>query len=105
ILIVASHYKSKYELYAHINIARSIDINENTIINIINGIKSLDLSESENIIYDVTSSLLSCEILSDELYTLLLHNFGKDGVNEIFHLIGVYSLISILLNGYNVAVP
>ncbi len=43
--------------------------------------------------------------LGDTAYQEAIRVFGDAGTAELFYLIGCYSMISILLSGYDVPVP
>jgi 4-carboxymuconolactone decarboxylase len=43
--------------------------------------------------------------LPEPLYRLAVDAFGQHGTNEMIYLVGLYSLVSMTLNGFNVPVP
>jgi 4-carboxymuconolactone decarboxylase len=43
--------------------------------------------------------------LPEPLYRLAVDTFGQHGTNEMIYLVGLYSLVSMTLNGFNVPVP
>jgi hypothetical protein len=43
--------------------------------------------------------------LPEPLYPLAVGTFGQHGTNELIYLVGLYSLVSTTLNGFNVPVP
>ena len=55
--------------------------------------------------YDATSALLRGAQLPESTYQAALVAFGEQGVAELLFLTGFYCLISVLLNGYDIAVP
>jgi 4-carboxymuconolactone decarboxylase len=44
-------------------------------------------------------------VLPEPLYRLGVSTFGQHGMNELIYLIGLYALVSVTLNGFNVPVP
>ena len=43
--------------------------------------------------------------LPEPLYRLAVTTFGQPGANELIYLVGLYALVSVTLNGFNVPVP
>ena len=43
--------------------------------------------------------------MPEPLYSLSVKTFGQHGANELIYLVGLYSLVSTTLNGFNVPVP
>jgi 4-carboxymuconolactone decarboxylase len=53
----------------------------------------------------VASALVSGSVLPELVYRQARATFGKDGVAELIYLIGLYCLVSVTLNGFDVPVP
>lgn len=68
-------------------------------------LKPDDLSEQESVAYDVAFALSRGGVLPEPLYRLGVSTFGQHGMNELIYLIGLYALVSVTLNGFNVPVP
>ncbi len=68
-------------------------------------LKPDDLSPEESIAFDVAYKLVRGGTLPEPLYRLAVSTFGQHGANEMFYLVGLYSLVSTTLNAYNVPVP
>ena len=69
-------------------------------------LKPNDLSKEENVAFDVPTSW--CEVApcpNRFTYRLAVGTFGQHGTNELVYLVGLYSLVSTTLNGFNVPVP
>jgi 4-carboxymuconolactone decarboxylase len=64
-----------------------------------------DLTREEGIAYDVASALLHHGTLPELNYWQALEEFGQHGAAELIYLVGLYCLVSITLNGFNVPVP
>jgi hypothetical protein len=68
-------------------------------------LKPTDLSIQENVAFDVAYKLVRGGTLPEPLYQLAVDTFGQHGANELIYLVGLYSLVSTTLNGFNVPVP
>jgi 4-carboxymuconolactone decarboxylase len=44
-------------------------------------------------------------VLPEPCWQLALKTFGEKGAMELVYLVGLYSLVSMTLNGFNVPVP
>jgi hypothetical protein len=54
--------------------------------------------------YDFAYALAHGGVLPEPIYTGV-KTFGQHGANELIYLVGLYAMVSITLNGYNVPVP
>jgi 4-carboxymuconolactone decarboxylase len=52
-----------------------------------------------------TISLVNGGVLPEPAYRLAVQTFGQEGTNELIFLIGLYCMVSMTLNGFNVPVP
>jgi 4-carboxymuconolactone decarboxylase len=68
-------------------------------------LKPNDLAPDENVAFDVAYALVRGGTLPEPLYQLAVATFGQHDTNEVVYLIGLYSLVSTTLNGFNVPVP
>ncbi len=105
ILVTGARLHSRYELYAHERVAAGAGLSEAKIATIASGQRPMDLSEEEGIAYDVAAVLSAGGQLGDTAYRAAVRAFGDAGTAELLYLIGCYSMISVLLNGYDVPVP
>jgi hypothetical protein len=105
ILVVGAHFKSAYEIYAHIAVAEREGMKEQRLATLVAGVKPDDFSLDESLAYDVTYALVNGGILPEPLYRLAVERFGQHGTNELIYLVGLYCLVSMTLNGFNVPVP
>ncbi len=44
-------------------------------------------------------------MLPEPCYRLAVETFGQHGANELIYLVGLYALVSMTLNGFNVPLP
>ncbi len=105
ILVTGAQLHSRYELYAHERVAASAGLSPAKIATIASGERPADLTAEEAVAYDTASILSRGGQLGDTAYQAAIQTFGDAGTAELFYLIGCYSLISVLLNGYDVPVP
>jgi 4-carboxymuconolactone decarboxylase len=105
ILVVGARFDAAYELYAHIAVAEHDGMTEERIGTMVGDLKPNDLSPEESIAFDVAYKLVRGGTLPEPLYRLAVGAFGQHGANELFYLVGLYSLVSTTLNAYNVPVP
>jgi alkylhydroperoxidase family enzyme len=105
ILVTGAHFHSAYEVYAHVIVAEARGLPDEKIATIVAGQRPADLTREEGMAYDVASALVSGSILPDLLYRQSAAMFGEDGAAELINLVGLYCLVSITLNGFDVPVP
>jgi 4-carboxymuconolactone decarboxylase len=103
ILVTGTHFHSGYELYAHVLIAEARGLPDSKIATIVAGQRPVDLTREEVVAYDVASALVSGSVLPELVYRQAMATFGKDGVAELIYLIGLYCLVSVTLNGFDVS--
>jgi alkylhydroperoxidase family enzyme len=105
ILVVGARFKAAYEIYAHIAVAEHEGMPEARLATLVGDLKPGDLSSEESLAFDVAYALVRGSVLPEPLYRLAVQTFGQHGANELIYLVGLYSLVSVTLNGFNVPVP
>lgn len=105
ILVVGADFDAAYEIYAHVAMAEADGMSEDRIQTLIAGEKPADLSPEEEIAYDVAFTLVGGGVLPQELYDAAVAAFGPKGSYELITLTGLYCLVSVMLNGFDVPVP
>lgn len=105
ILVVGARYDAAYEIYAHIAVAEREGMKPERLAALAAEQKPVDLTADENAAYDVAYKLVRGGVLPEPLYRLAVDTFGQHGANELIYLVGLYSLVSTTLNGFNVPVP
>ncbi|MEJ0044992.1 MAG: 4-carboxymuconolactone decarboxylase [Rhodospirillales bacterium] len=105
ILVTGSHFRSAYELYAHVNVAENRGLSDEKLATIVAGQRPADLTREESIAYDFASALVSGGVLPELTYRAAVQQFGQAGAAELSYLIGLYCLVSITLNTFDVPVP
>jgi 4-carboxymuconolactone decarboxylase len=105
ILVTGAHFHSAYELYAHVLIAEARGLPDEKIATIVAGQRPADLSREEGVAYDVASALVSGSVLPELVYRQAVATFSEDETAELVYLVGLYCLVSVTLNGFDVPVP
>ena len=105
ILVVGAQFDAAYEMYAHIAVAEHEGMKPERLATLVAGLKPTDLAADESVAFDVAYKLVRGGTLPEPLYRLSIATFGQHGTNELIYLVGLYSLVSTTLNGFNVPVP
>jgi alkylhydroperoxidase family enzyme len=105
ILVVGARFDAAYEIYAHIAVAERDGMALERLATLVADIKPTDFSPEESVAYDVAYALARGSVLPEPLYRLAVKTFGQHGANELIYLVGLYSLVSTTLNGFNVPAP
>ena len=105
VMTVASHWTASYAWAAHEETAKSVGLSADAI-EAIRTKKKPNLANPEDaMIHDAVKSLLENRKLSDEAYQGLLTQFGLEKTIEIITIAGIYSMISTVLNGFEIPTP
>ena len=105
ILVVGARFDAAYEIYAHVAVAEHEGMRHDRLATLVADLKPADLLEEEAVAFDVAYKLVRGGTLPEPLYRLAVDTFGQQGTNEMIYLVGLYSLVSMTLNGFNVPVP
>jgi 4-carboxymuconolactone decarboxylase len=105
ILVTGTTFHAAYELYAHVIAAERRGLSDDKLATIVAGQRPADLTHEEGVAYDVTAALLHHGTLPELNYRQAVKEFGEHGAAELIYLVGLYCLVSITLNGFNVPVP
>ena len=105
ILVVGARFDAAYEIYAHIAVAEKEGMKPDRLATLVADVKPVDFSPEESVAYDFAYALVRGGVLPEPIYRLAVTTFGQHGTNELIYLVGLYSLVSTTLNGFNVPVP
>jgi len=105
ILVVGARFDAAYEIYAHIAVAEHEGMRPERLATLVADLKPSDLSADESVAFDVAYKLVRGGVLPEPLYRLAVATFGQHATNEMIYLVGLYSMVSTTLNGFNVPVP
>ncbi len=105
ILVTGAHFRAAYELYAHVIAAEQRGLDDDTIATIVAGQRPPGLTREQAVAYDVASVLVRGGVLPELSYRQAVGAFGPHGAAELIYLVGLYCLVSVTLNGFDVPVP
>ena len=105
ILVTGAKFRAGYELYAHVLMAELRGLSDAKISTIVAGQRPADLDEDEGAAYDAAFALVNGGVLPELVYRKTVERFGEAGAGELIYLVGLYCLVSVTLNGFDVPVP
>ena len=105
ILVVGARFDAAYEIYAHIAVAERAKMSPERLATLVADLKPTDLAKDESIAFDLAYALCRGGTLPEPIYRLAIDMFGQHGTNEMIYLVGLYSMVSTTLNGFNIPVP
>ena len=105
ILVTGAKFHSAYELYAHVLAAEQKGLSDDKLSTIVAGQRPPDLTKEEAVAFDVASALVQQGVLPELTYRQAVAAFGTHGAAELIYLVGLYCLVSVTLNGFDVPVP
>jgi 4-carboxymuconolactone decarboxylase len=103
ILVTGAHFRSAYELYAHVIVAEHRGLSDEKLATIVAGQRLVDLTREEAIAYDFASALVNGGVLPELTYCCPA--IWAHGAAELSYLVGLYCLVSVTLNTFDVPVP
>ncbi len=105
ILSVGAVWAAKYELYAHIAVARKAGLEEQAIQALADGRTPEGLTVEEDIAHRFTRQLTLEHRVGADLYQQARQQFGEAGLVNMVYLIGAYLFTCALLNAFEIPVP
>jgi len=105
ILVTGAHFRAAYALYAHVIVAEDRGLCDKKLATIVAGQRPTDLTREEAVAYDVTSALVGGGVLPDLTYRAAVATFDAHGAAELMQLVGLYCMVSVTLNAFDVPVP
>ncbi len=72
---------------------------------IVAGQRPNDLTREEAVAYDLAAALVAGGVLPELTYAQAIKQFGEAGTAEFISLVGLYCMVSVTLNGFDVPVP
>lgn len=105
ILVIGAHWRTDYEWFAHAPIARAQGHSEAVIEHIAAGeIPALE-DPLDRAVHDFVRELLRSRQVGDETFARVEALLGKVGALDLAALVGYYTLLAMVLNTFQVAVP
>jgi 4-carboxymuconolactone decarboxylase len=98
ILLMARHWTSQYEWYAHKRIALEAGLKPEIVDAIAGGKRPAAMQDDERVLYEFETELLETKQVSDAAFRSAVGAFGERGVVDVIGLMGYYSLVSMALN-------
>lgn len=105
ILTVGAAFGARFEIYAHEIMAAAFGLSPDVIAALAAGSRPHGLTGQQTVAHDIAHSLVNGRIVPTSTYKHAVHLLGRDGVAELFFLIGGYSLIATILNGFDIPAP
>jgi 4-carboxymuconolactone decarboxylase len=105
ISIVAQHWQADYEWYAHAALALKQGLSEEVMEAIGSGWRPVFAQESDEIVYDYVSRLLTDGRVSDVMFQRARALLGEAGIVDLTGLVGYYTLLALTINAFEVPVP
>jgi 4-carboxymuconolactone decarboxylase len=104
ILLVAVHWDSDFEWYAHAAVARSSGLEDAQL----NSLRERDFSPYDGVelvVAQTVQALVSEGDLDDEQYAAVLEAVGEPGLFELLTLVGYYATLALQLRVFRVSLP
>ena len=105
ILVVAAHWQSPFEQYAHEAVARQCGMSEAEIMALRQGDPLTLADPHEQAVHDVVRALVAEQDLDDATYAAARDLLGEATLVEITTLVGYYALLALQLRVFRVGVP
>lgn len=105
ILTVGSAFGARFELYAHEIMAAAFGLSSSVIATLAAGGHPYGLTEAQDIAHTIARTLVSGRVVPDVTYKQAVQVLGQGGAAELFFLVGGYSLIAMVLNGFDMPAP
>ena len=105
IIICARYWTAHYEWYAHASLARKGGLSDHVIDAIAAKERPETMQDDEAALYDFCTELHHDKNVSEATYQRTLSLFGERGVVDLIGISGYYTLVSMTLNVFEVALP
>jgi 4-carboxymuconolactone decarboxylase len=105
IITVGAHWRAEFEWWAHARMAREHGVADAVVDAIGRSEDPPFRADDERIVHTVASQLVSTGRVHDDTYTAAHGLLGDSGMVELVALCGYYTLISFVLNGFDVPIP
>lgn len=105
ILTVGGYYSAKFELYAYEIMAEAFGIPQDAIATLASGGHPQRLNAQQTLAHDIAYALVTGKIIPNATYQWAVEQFGKEGTAELIFLVAAYSLIAVVLNGFDIPAP
>jgi 4-carboxymuconolactone decarboxylase len=104
-LVVAAHWRSDYEWYAHERIGRQAGLTEKELTALRIGRDPVLSALRERIVYEVARSMAADQDLGDALYNEAVATLGRPALVELVTLVSYYGALALQLRVFRTTVP
>ncbi len=105
VLVVARHWSAQYEWFAHARHALEEGIPPEVVEAIRHRRKPEFSRDDDRLIYELVTEMNETRTLSQPTYDRAVAALGLDRVIELITAIGFYTMVAIMLNGFDAPVP
>ena len=102
VLVHAHFWDAKYEWDAHTRHALKAGITQEQIDAISKGLRPVFEDAVESLTWELVAALHTVRHIDDDLYDRSMRVFGHKGVSDLIGLIGLYTMVAMTLNFYDV---
>ena len=104
ILVVAAHWRSDFEWYAHEAVGRSVGLGDPELAAVHDG-RDAALAGREAVVARTVAALLARADLDDAEYREAVDQVGTEGLFELLTLVGYYATLALQLRVFRVPAP
>ena len=105
VLVVARHWSAQYEWFAHAKQGIAAGLSP-AMVEAIRQKRTPDFAcDDERLIYDLVTEMNETRTLSQPTYDRAVAALGLDRVIELITAVGFYTMVAIMLNGFDATVP
>ncbi len=103
IILAGHHWRSQYEFWAHARLAAEVGVSAGVIEAVRTGTPPPFESDGAGAVYQFVKELLDTGRVTDATYARAHELFGEQAVVDLVGTVGYYSLVSMTLNVFEVA--
>lgn len=105
ILVVAAHWRSDFEWYAHQGVARRAGLTDGELEALRTGRAPLLADARERVVYEAARQLAAEHDLTDAVHTEAVATLGRTALVELVTLVGYYAALALQMRAFRVGVP
>ena len=105
VLVVARHWSAQYEWFAHARHALEAGVSPDVVEAIRHRRKPAFDRDDERLVYELVTEMNETRTLSQPTYDRAVAALGLDHVIELITSLGFYTMVAIMLNGFDAPVP
>ena len=105
IIVTARYWRAQYEFFAHARMARAAGVSDAIVEAVRTGTEPPLEDERHRAIYAFVTEYFATHRVADATYERAIAALGERGVVDLVGIVGYYSLVSLTLNVFEVALP